>query len=234
MTRFHSHWANAGGDAATAPANVVAAITPPPLTSATPPGVVTADPPPPVRCVCRGVNNTRCINTALVGPIGPYMWCAECRPAEIAPDKCGCLCGGCEVQDYGTDACDSTATPTPPGSSCPPLQLLPQLALPLPCLDCDPEHSVDPLVSLPDDVDGLDADGSGAFITFAPALPSCSRIVWAGQARSSAGRLWAVVHGVAPACTHVRAARRGTSCVHAFRRSHCSVVARMRSRLEPP
>ena len=34
------------------------------------------------------------------------------------------------------------------------------------------------------DMDGLDADESGAFMTFAPALPSYSRIAWVGQARS--------------------------------------------------
>ena len=65
------------------------------------PPVSAAYPPTPVRCVCRGVNDTRCINVALVGPIGPYMWCAECRPVG-EDEKCGCLCGGCEVHDYNS------------------------------------------------------------------------------------------------------------------------------------
>ena len=60
--------------------------------------------PPPRQCICYGVNGTRCINVAIPSRGGPHhngRWCAECRPVE-GEEKCGCLCGGCEVHDYGS------------------------------------------------------------------------------------------------------------------------------------
>ena len=60
--------------------------------------------PPPQQCICCGVSGTRCINVALPSRGGPYhdgRWCAECRPVD-GEEKCGCLCGGCEVHDYGS------------------------------------------------------------------------------------------------------------------------------------
>ena len=63
------------------------------------------------RCICCGLSGTRCINEVQTDETRPHMsgrWCAECTPTEgIA--RCGCLCGGCEVHDYGSEAAPSTS-----------------------------------------------------------------------------------------------------------------------------
>ena len=63
------------------------------------------DRPPGRRCICCGPDGGRCINMAQPNGVGPHRsgrWCAWCTPTE-GDERCGCLCGECEVHDYNTE-----------------------------------------------------------------------------------------------------------------------------------
>ena len=78
-------------------------------------------PSPPPPAVVTGQTLTRVLSQGSGKPATNHSGVQEIDSSDGAGDD------DCEVHDYGTDACESTFTPTPPGSSCPPLQLLPQL-----------------------------------------------------------------------------------------------------------